>query len=203
MVWKKNKSTELPETLPDMMLTGEKVFLRPPKEEDWQEWHDVRGRNQMRLKPFEPTWPPNALSKDFFERRLRKQIADWHRDHAQFFLMFKASDASLIGGININSITRGVAQFANLGYWIDGEHEGKGYMSEGMRLIKSHCFTALDLHRINAYCILENKRSQKLLMACGFEIEGKAKNYLKIDNKWQDHVLFGTCIEDWRAAQEA
>ena len=28
--------------------------------------------------------------------------------------------------------------------------------------------------------------------------EGYARNYLLIDGKWQDHLLFATLREDWR-----
>ena len=35
----------------------------------------------------------------------------------------------------------------------------------------------------------ENDRSGRLLASLGFEHEGLAKAYLKIDGQWADHVL--------------
>ena len=151
----------------------------------------------MRLKPFEPSWPPDCLSKDFFKRRLKRQERDWQNDRGKSFLVFKASDVSLIGGININNIQRGAAQYATLGYWIDKDHEGQGYMSEALQITLKYCFTHLNLHRVHASCILRNERSKKLLLNNGFVEEGQAKNYLKIDGHWQDHILFGCCIENF------
>ena len=36
----------------------------------------------------------------------------------------------------------------------------------------------------------------------GFQEEGRARGYLKIDGRWQDHVLFGLLEEDWLAGEE-
>jgi ribosomal-protein-alanine N-acetyltransferase len=35
----------------------------------------------------------------------------------------------------------------------------------------------------------ENERSGRLLARLGFECEGLAKAYLKIDGEWADHVM--------------
>lgn len=194
MIWSPKKSDE---ALPDIILSGERIYLSPPKLEDWQEWADIRRKNQMRLKPFEPTWPPRCLSHDFFVKRLNRQIHDWNTDRAQSFLIFDAPSAKLIGGININQINRGAAQNASLGYWIDGDHEGQGLMRETIQTILHYCFTNLQLHRVHASCILENDSSRNVLIKCGFTEEGLAKKYLKIDGRWQDHYLFGICKEDF------
>ncbi|MFP4314143.1 MAG: GNAT family N-acetyltransferase [Alphaproteobacteria bacterium] len=191
----KKNSAPNSQTLPDLILTGKKVYLRPPRRSDWKEWGDIRRKNQVRLKPFEPSWPPNCLSADFFRRRLARQTRDWNEDRSYSFLICKSADASLIGGININNVIRGAAQFASLGYWIDAEHEGQGYMKESILLAVHYCFQSLDLHRVHAACIPGNDRSQNLLLSCGFKKEGYAEKYLKIDGKWQDHILYGICKE--------
>lgn len=189
--------------MPDFMIAGEKVYLRPPHLSDWENWADVRRKNRMHLKPFEPTWPPNCLSEDFFKRRLARQTREWLGDSSYSFLILKTSDAKLIGGMNINNVVRGAAQFASLGYWIDKNHEGRGMMKESIRLTLQYCFRDLGLHRVHASCIPDNERSKNLLIKCGFKEEGYAENYLKIDGKWQDHILFGTCAENFHMLNDA
>ena len=39
-------------------------------------------------------------------------------DRAYSFLIFKIDDKTLLGGINIGNVRRGVSQSASLGYWI-------------------------------------------------------------------------------------
>ena len=196
-LWKKTPPAKVPPSMPDLELEGERVILRPPKPEDYQSWIDVRGCNRKYLKPFEPTWPENCLSHDFYERRLRRQAYDWHRDLGRYFIILRKDDQAIIGGMNINYILRGVAQSASLGYWIDEAEQGKGYMAEAIALTLHYGFTNMDLNRINAATILNNERSQKLLERAGFVKEGVAKSYLKIDGRFQDHILYAVCKEDW------
>lgn len=176
--------------LPPLILRGQRIILRPPQLADWPEWQRVRGANAVRLKPFEPRWAENALSEDFFMRRLERQAGDWRNDRNYAFLIFDLNN-QLIGGVNINNVCRGAAHFASLGYWIDAGHEGQGLMHDALELLIDYGFSNLRLHRFNAAILPENARSRKLLEGLGFVEEGLAKRYLQIDGVWRDHVLFG------------
>jgi ribosomal-protein-alanine N-acetyltransferase len=98
---------------------------------------------------------------------------------------------TLIGGITLNDIQRGIAQKGTLGYWIGKPYAGHGYMTEAVQLICDFAFQTLRLHRVEASCLPHNERSKNLLTRLGFEQEGYAKSYLQIDGKWQDHILWG------------
>jgi ribosomal-protein-alanine N-acetyltransferase len=178
-------------------LIATRVLLRPPRALDWKEWVSVRSSNEAYLKPFEPTWSKDYKSKRYFKKTLAMQTYSWKADHRYCFLIFKTSNNTLIGGININNVCRGSAQFASLGYWIDKHHEGHGYMFEAASLVLNFLFLSLKLHRVNASCVLRNDRSRKLLEKLGFNYEGKAEKYLSINGAWEDHYLYGLNIEDW------
>lgn len=190
MLWPQKKS-QTRTALPDFCLNGFRVMVRPPREEDWSAWAQLRGANRDYLKPYEPRWAENCLTRDFFARRLRRQANDWLGDRAYSFLIFSREDDALIGGINLNHVCRGAAQHAQMGYWLAEEHQGLGYMSEAARLVIKYAFQTLKLKRINASCLPDNERSVGLLQRLGFEEEGFAKAYLQIDGQWQDHRLFG------------
>ena len=51
-------------------------------------------------------------------------------------------------------------------------------------------FSTLRLHRIEAACLPENIASMTLLERNGFQREGLARAYLRIDGAWRDHVLY-------------
>lgn len=198
MIWPRPKPQEV--TLPNITLSAFRVTLRPPQAGDYQQWSKVRRRNRDYLQEFEPTWPKNCLGKEFFTRRLRRQIADWRSGRAYSFLIFKKDNDVLIGGVNINHVCRGAAQYGTLGYWLDEAEQGMGYMAESLRLIINFGFKDLRLHRFNAGCLAHNERSANLLLKLGFEEEGFAKNYVQINGAWQDHRLFGLPIESWQAS---
>jgi len=191
-----------PYELPDYRLTSDRVLMRPPLVSDAAEWARVRGANKEHLVPFEGVWPDDCLEEEFYKRRLRQQVQEWRLEQKNFFLIFKRERqeaGELIGGMNINDITRGIAQFASLGYWIARDYEGQGYMSEALHLTLKYCFEFAGLHRVNASCLPHNERSKALLLRHGFKEEGYAEKYLQVAGKWQDHILFGLPIENWEA----
>ncbi len=194
-MWGKLKSVSL---FPETNLRSFRITLRPPMLGDWQAWAQVREANQDHIQPFDPRWPAKAFTYGLFERRTHRQAREWDLGLANAFLIFKNEDNSLIGGMNINNICRGAAQYASLGYWLDQGHEGQGYMTEALRMTLQYCFEGLNLHRVNASCLAHNTRSKKTLLKAGFKEEGLAEKYLQIDGRWQDHELFGLPIEDWQ-----
>ena len=189
----KKQDTEFP----DISLQCARVLMRPPTLADWPEWAKVRAANQDHIQPFEPQWSSEPFTQDLFKRRLARQSREWELEHANAFLIFKRDDGQLIGGMNINNICRGAAQYASLGYWIDQDHEGQGYMAESLTLTLRYCFETLGLHRVNASCLAHNMRSRNVLVKAGFQEEGRAEKYLQINGQWQDHILFGLPIEHW------
>jgi ribosomal-protein-alanine N-acetyltransferase len=56
----------------------------------------------------------------------------------------------------------------------------------------------LKLHRVEAACLPNNEASRGLLLKCGFREEGLARDYLKINGRWCDHVTFGILRTDSR-----
>ena len=50
-------------------------------------------------------------------------------------------------------------------------------------------FDELGLNRVMAGYLPHNERSATLLLRLGFEKEGYARRYLKINGKWEDHIL--------------
>ena len=194
-MWGKVKPKNL---FPEIELKSDRIIMRPPQMTDWPQWADARRKNKAHIQPFDPLWATNALDESFFERRIGRQSREWALGLANAFLILKREDCSLIGGMNINNICRGAAQFASLGYWVEKNHQGQGYMAEALQLTLRYVFEELELHRVNASCLLNNARSKKTLLNAGFEQEGTAEKYLKINGIWQDHELFGLPIERWK-----
>ena len=185
--------------LADRRIAAERLYLRPPHLRDWPQWEALRGLSRPFLEPWEPVWPDDALTRAHFQRRLRRQLAEWRGDQACAFLIFRIADERLVGGITIANIRRGVAQMASVGYWIGAPFARRGYMTEALVAACGFAFAALTLHRVEAACLPHNDASRGLLEKVGFEREGYAKRYLKIAGEWQDHLLFGMSRERFEA----
>ena len=112
------------------------------------------------------------------------------RDESFSFLIFDAGADTLLGGLTLGGIRRGVAQSGTLGYWMGAPHAGKGRMTRAVASAVRFGFSTLRLHRVEAACLPENTASQTLLERNGFQREGLARAYLRINGAWRDHLLY-------------
>lgn len=130
------------------------------------------------------------MSKSAFKDRCRRAKLDARNGICHVYLIFLRESGDLAGGITLGNIRSGVSQSAQIGYWMGEPYAGKGYMQEAVNRLAQHAFAELKLHRLEAACIPGNERSVRVLQKCGFRQEGLLKSYLKINGRWEDHLLF-------------
>lgn len=145
--------------------------------------------NRAHLQPWEPSRAEAFHTLDAMHARLDAVLRS-HAAHTALHLVLDRPGAlGIVGECNFTNIVRGPFQACHLGFSIDVREEGAGLMAAALRLAIAHAFEVLQLHRIMANHRPENVRSAALLAHLGFEREGLAKRYLKIDGVWADHVL--------------
>ena len=178
-------------------ITGMHVVLRPPVSADFEPWSRLRHESRNFLKPWEPTWAPDELSKDAFRRRLRRYAQAERDGTGHIFFIFDKKTGALMGGCQLSNIRQGVAQSAaTLGYWMGERYAGKGMMTDAVQALTRYCVNKLGLHRIEAACLPDNAASRRVLTKAGFVEEGVARKYLKINGQWRDHLLFAIIEDD-------
>lgn len=179
------------------VLLGTRVTLRAPRPGDYAAWRSLRRESREFLKPFEPRWSEADLSHRVYASRIRRgrEEARAGTDYSFFIFLHDQGSEVLVGGLTLSNVRRRAAQFANLGYWMGQPYAGKGLMTEAVGVLVPFVFDTLNLHRLHAACIPSNDASRRVLEKNGFREEGFAENYLQIDGKWRDHVLFGLTRE--------
>ncbi|MEO7026652.1 MAG: GNAT family protein [Caulobacteraceae bacterium] len=165
--------------------------MRPHRIADHGEWAALREQSRAYLRPWEPTWPDDDLTRAAYRRRLSAYVADIERGVAYPFLIFRRPDGAMVGGVTLSNVRRGVAQTASLGYWIGLPFAGQGFATAGVQAVTRFAFEQLGLHRVEAACLPTNTASRGVLRKAGFAEEGFARAYLRIDGAWRDHLLFG------------
>lgn len=175
---------------PPPSIEGDGVMLRTPQMTDFEEWAALRETSRDFLKPWEPTWPLDDLTRAAFRRRIKRYTEDLRSDQGYAFLIARNSDGALVGGLTLANIRRGVAQAGSLGYWTGLPFVRQGYMTAAVRAVIPFAFASLRLHRLEAACIPSNSGSIRLLEKTGFMREGYAREYLCINGIWQDHLLY-------------
>ncbi|MCA2012680.1 GNAT family N-acetyltransferase [Pararhodobacter sp. CCB-MM2] len=179
-------------------LDTERMILRLPEHSDYRMWSAVRESSASFLKPWEPAWSNDHLSRRAFTGRVQWSARVRQQGTALPLFLIRRADNQLLGAITLDNIRRGPAQVGTVGYWIGQNFARHGYMREALQGVVHHAFTELDLSRIEAACLPENAASRAVLEKCGFKYEGVAQSYLQIDNRWRNHVLYANLRGDRR-----
>ncbi|RVV98540.1 N-acetyltransferase [Mesobaculum littorinae] len=179
-------------------IETERMTLRAPQHADFRPWTELRVQSADFLKPWEPTWAPDHLSRKSFTNRVYwAQRAITNGTALPLFLIRREDDV-LLGAITLDNIRRGPAQTGTTGYWIGARFARQGYMREAIDAVVHHAFTVMDLSRIDAACLPENAASRGVLERCGYKYEGVAQSYLQIAGRWRNHVLYANLRADRR-----
>ncbi len=125
-------------------------------------------------------------------------MRDLREDMGYALFIFSAATDTLVGGLTLCNVRRGVTQACTLGYWVGAPYARQGYMTAAVRAVVPFVFDSLELHRLEAACLLANAASIRLLEKTGFTREGVARRYLRINGAWQDHLLYGLVDTDMR-----
>jgi len=172
------------------------LYLRAPQASDHAAWAVLRMESREFLTPWEPTWNEDDLTRASFRLRAKRAAREISTDEAYSLFIFETGTETLLGGLTLGLIRRGVAQACTLGYWMGHHHAGRGHMTEAVRGAVRFAFSDLALHRVEAACLPNNEPSRRLLERVGFQHEGLARAYLKINGNWADHLLYAVLSTD-------
>ncbi|MDH3642663.1 MAG: GNAT family N-acetyltransferase [Gammaproteobacteria bacterium] len=160
-------------------MSADRVYIRPVVKRDRVEFLNLMQASKHLHEP----WISPPLTESTFSSYLKRTAQGDHEGQ----LICRQQDDAIVGVININNIVRGSFLSASLGYYVGAPFAGRGYMREGLELIKAHAFSGLGLHRLEANIQPDNGRSIDLVRSCGFAHEGMSKAFLYIAGSWRDH----------------
>lgn len=169
-------------------LETKRLTLRNLTPEHTEEMLDYYIRNEEHLRQYEPTRDSGFYTYEGQKEILTESFRQFIDGTSIDLGIFK--DEKLIGKIKLSNIVYGILRNAFVGYSIDREYQGKGYMKEVLNAICSYAFEEMGLHRLEASTLLENSRSQSVLKSCGFKELGISEKYLYINGEWRDHKIF-------------
>jgi ribosomal-protein-alanine N-acetyltransferase len=179
-------------------IETERLDLRLPEMADHAAWAQLRRQGERFLRPWEPSWSSDHLSRKAFRSRVYWAWRARDEGKALPLFLIRRSDRRLVGAITLDNIRRGPSQSGQVGYWVGQEFARQGLMTEALLALVRHANLVLDVGRIEAACLPENAPSRALLDRCGFVQEGVGQAYLQIDGRWRDHMLYANLRPDRR-----
>lgn len=181
-----------------VQIDTDRMILRLPQLGDFRSWTTLRRDSAAFLRPWEPSWSSDHLSRKAFSNRVYWAQRSAAAGTAIPVFLIRRSDQMLLGAVTLDNIRRGPAQAGTVGYWIGVSFARQGYMREALEALVHYAFANLDLSRLEAACLPENLASRGVLEKSGFKYEGVAQSYLQIDGRWRNHVLYACLRGDRR-----
>ena len=80
----------------------------------------------------------------------------------------------------------------------DKQSRGNGYGTEAIRLLVDHCFTRMNLNRLQAGAVVDNIGSTKAFEKAGFQQEGVLRQAYYCEGEYQDVCVMSILKSDWR-----
>lgn len=171
------------------------VGVRPAVRSDAARLDALRAKNHAWLGPWDATVPAGSPTPI----RTHAAMIAFQRRKARDGLMMPfvvTWDKEVVGQLTVNTITRGSAMSASIGYWISQSHAGRGVTTLAVALVSDHLLTAAGLHRVEIAIRPENAASLRVVEKLGFTEIGLAPRYLHINGDWRDHRIFQVLAED-------
>jgi ribosomal-protein-alanine N-acetyltransferase len=170
------------------------VRLRPLSLRDKRAWETVRARNGQWLRPWDATLPPGATDAPTTFRGMVRGLRAAAR--AGTTLPFALDvEGAFRGQVTVGGVHLGSLRGAHIGYWIDRDVAGHGFMPLAVAMVTDHCFAG-GLHRIEINIRPENRPSIRVVEKLGFRYEGLRQRYLHIDGDWRDHVSYALTVDE-------
>jgi ribosomal-protein-serine acetyltransferase len=85
-----------------------------------------------------------------------------------------------------------------LGYWIDGAHEGRGLVTKAAAAVLDAAFGVLALDKATLHTEVANARSRALAERLGFVEEGVSRAAIAFPHERRDEVAYGLLAAEWR-----
>ena len=178
-------------------LRGERVIIRPYRESDAQDVFEAVGESRDHLRP----WLPFANEHQTVEETrdwIIHQVAAWLLREDMTLGMWEATTNRYLGGTGFHPRDWDIGYF-EIGYWIRASAEGRGYVTEAVRLLTDFVFHTLKANRLEIRCDELNVRSAAIPRRLGFVEEGRLRNLLSAhDGRLRTMIIFSLIPGEWQ-----
>lgn len=153
-------------------IETQRLLLRPYRAGDGREYLVLCLNNKQHLLPFEAGNPALDVKDETDAEILVREFAvDWAARSLLFMGAWLKQTGKLVAQVVLSPVNWDLPEFA-VGYFVDRDHEGRGYVSEAVRAALELAFDVLGAARVRLSCNQTNLRSVRVAERCGFVREG-------------------------------
>ena len=178
-------------------LRGERVLVRPYRESDARDLQEAVAESRDHVRP----WLPFADFHQSVEEThdwIIHCMSRWMLREDMTVGLWDIATNRFVGGSGLHPRNWDIP-FFEIGYWVRRTAEGKGYVSEAVKLLTDYAFGALYARRVMIRCDERNIRSAAVAERLGFVREGRLRNSeITQDGQLRTMLVFSLTPDDPR-----
>lgn len=184
------KTEEIFSNLPK--ITTERLLLRKITMEDLDDMYAYASNDEVSKYVTWETHRNITDTKDFIEyvinRYENNQIAPWGIEHKE--------TKKMIGSIDFVHWLPN-HKVAEIGYVLSQEYWGKALMTEAAKALITFGFEKMDVIRIEARCVTDNLRSERVMQKVGMSFEGILRKSMFTKGVHRDMKIYSILKEEF------
>jgi RimJ/RimL family protein N-acetyltransferase len=169
---------------------SERLCLRSYRPGDGKWYYAMSLKNRGHLRQYEAeNVAANIASEEAAEVLVQELAEAWAAQHCFFIGAFEKNSGEFVAQIYVGPVDWNLPEF-QIGYFADVEHEGHGFVTEGVKATLTILFDKLNAHRVRLECDETNVRSIRVAERCRMTREG----YLRENRHNSDGTYSGSYI---------
>ena len=190
----------------DPPMVTRRVSLRAWQTSDREAMVAIFARSRTHLDLMAPLHHPGENHSDLFERQLRlAQEGDSTRGGYRRLAVL--DDGTIVGGFNLNQISRGLIFEADANWWIDSAQYRRGLGTKGVALLLAYAIAdlpdGLGLHRVTCGIVADNEASERIARRTGFIRQEGVNSNFQVGGQWVRHDVYVATPESVALASAA
>jgi aminoglycoside 6'-N-acetyltransferase len=183
-------------------LETDRLSLRPYQAGDGPLLYSVSQSNRAHLARYESKNILMSIQTPEEAEVVARDLANaWAARNCFFLGAFDKQTRDFVAQIYIGPVNWELPEF-EIGYFVDKDHEGQGYITEAVKAAQSFIFEHLQAHRICLKCSDTNARSAHVAERCGFSLEGHLREIRKdTDGTFSGTLCYGLLRREFEAAR--
>ena len=175
------------------LISSDRIYLKKHSKENAKVMFLSIDKDRKRLKEF-LHWLDYIKSVEDELKYIIKCKQDWINCTVFDYGIYLKDGDIYLGNIGAHKIELG-SYSCEIGYWILGEHEGKGYVTEAVKLLDLHLFD-LGFKRVQICCSDINSRSAKIPERAKYTFEGVLRQNALENGKFRNTKVFSKLKSD-------
>jgi RimJ/RimL family protein N-acetyltransferase len=179
---------------------SERLIMRSYRPGDGSWFYTMSLKNRVHLSRFDiDNVVAKVASEETAEELVGELEAAWKAHNCFFIGAFEKKTGEFAAQIYVGPVDWNLPEF-QIGYFADIDHEGQGFVTEGVRSVLAILFGQLNAHRVRLECNESNLRSIRVAERCGMTREGYLReNMHNPDGTYSSSYIYGLLQAEYLA----